>query len=149
MLSRKKRFRALFFLLAVALLSTLVMAHPESGILQQSGAQIRFESKVAQQRPARPLEPSLETLAGNWEVNFNHARGRLRVSSDGEGWQARLFLNRTERWENIRDLDFDPVTGRVSFFRPEANQRFQGVFRGDRMAGTFQDDLKWTAQRRK
>lgn len=71
------------------------------------------------------------------------------MSSDGEAWQARLFLNRTARWENIRDLHYDPASGRVSFYRPEANQRSQGVFRGDRMAGTFQNDLRWTAQRRK
>lgn len=92
-----------------------------------------------------PAAPGPYSILGTWRVNANNYMAELEWTSTG----ARIKFDISYgNWEPLSQLSFDPVTGRVSFFRVKANQRHEGHFVGpNNLAGTIDGAYKWTAIR--
>lgn len=90
------------------------------------------------------------TLEGQWSINANNYLGKIEFRQAGNAWTGRVWLDAHQVWEELRDISFDPGSGRVEFLRPGPSQRYSGIMSGMAITGTFTSDggsYPWRAER--
>ena len=92
-----------------------------------------------------PIAASANGLAGSWGMKANGVVGQLEFDPVGSGWQGRLNLDGF--WEDVSEVEFDPQSGEIRFFRHAVGQRYQGWLIAERMSGTFNQTMRWKASR--
>ena len=87
------------------------------------------------ERTDRPSTDGRKGPAGLWNIKANGYPGVIEFAQTGGGWTARLNLHNV--WEPLESVAFDPGSGRIEFFRPNAVQRYRGTLSEKGLAGTF------------
>lgn len=89
--------------------------------------------------PPTPGQPPSEAggLAGEWAITADPHPGRLVFEWTPSGWTGSARFESIGRTEPLRDIRFDPATGRLSFTRVESNQPYSGTLSGNRLSGEF------------
>ncbi|AHM04940.1 hypothetical protein roselon_02626 [Roseibacterium elongatum DSM 19469] len=99
-----------------------------------------------------PPPPDSGPLAGDWRLLANGYGGSLSFRPAGNGWTGVLTLEGGP--ETLRDVRFDPHSGRIEFLRPipGLEQHYVGTLRDGRIEGQFNQSgsayaYLWTATR--
>jgi hypothetical protein len=82
-----------------------------------------------------PVVADQGALAGLWTINANGYPGQIEFVETGGSWSARLNLHNA--WEPLERVSFDPATGGIEFFRPNADQNYRGALAEKTLKGTF------------
>jgi hypothetical protein len=95
-------------------------------------------------------------ILGTWELDANKWIGKLEItqtigqSSSGAALAGRMWYDAKQKWETLRDVQFDGRT--LSFTRPisSATQRYTGSLAGNKLSGKFSQEnsstlFSWSA----
>ena len=80
---------------------------------------------------------SRNDISGTWKFVANAYTGKIEFQRSSNGWTGRVWFDVYQHWEHLTDIAYDPATGSIKFFRPEAVQLHIGTVSGNSMRGTF------------
>jgi hypothetical protein len=96
---------------------------------------------------------SATVLEGAWTIDSFGYGGTLTFDRHANGWSATVRFNVNDFEEILQNVQFDPVTGEVQFYRERGTQHYVGTLSGGEITGMFNRgpgtpyDSGWSATR--
>jgi hypothetical protein len=84
----------------------------------------------------------MSRIDGQWLINAGNATGKLEVYWIHSKWTGRIWFDIYQKWEELKEVSFDPQTGQLEFTRPDAYERYSGTLSGNQISGTY---TVWTS----